>query len=320
MQELKFIEIIKKSLDFSSFLGDDCAFLENLDIFVTQDTLVEDVHFSMYTTNPYLLGRKAVSVNLSDLAAALATPKYILVSLSMPKTIKDVFVSELYRGINDVCKEYNVKVVGGDITGSEKIVISICAIGKKSSLFLSSRSNAKKDDYIVVTGQFGSSSAGLYALSNFLYADETLIDSHLNPTPRIMESAKVASLIDSNITAMDCSDGLVDALYKISLASMHSLKIDINLVPVSSKLREFCIQNDLDYKKFVKWGGEDYELLLCVPEETFLKLDKNLFTCIGRVQNKDNNPSVVIQDDKNSEKITKEIFENNTFNHFSSTL
>lgn len=316
MKELEFLEIINKTLETNSFLGDDCAFLEELDIFVTQDTLVEDVHFSMYTTNAYKLGRKAVSVNLSDLAAALATPKYITVSLSMPKLTKNSFVEDLYKGINDVCKEYGVKVIGGDITGSDKIVISITAIGKKLSRHLSSRSFAKKDDYILVTGSFGASAAGFHSLSNFLYADNELLEKHLNPTPRINESKKLAGIIDKNITVMDCSDGLADALYKVSKASMHSLKIDINKVPISEKTKEYCLQNNLDYKHFAKWGGEDFELLICVPEEIYYKLDPNEFTCIGRVQNKDINPCVVIQDNEKSEKITKAIFENASFNHF----
>ena len=320
MKELEFLKIIEKTLDSSSFLGDDCAFLDDFDIFVTQDTLVENVHFSLYTTTPYLLGRKAVSVNLSDLAAALSIPKYILVSLSIPKNTKDSFVSELYKGINDVCKEFGVKVVGGDITGSEKVVISITAIGKKTSLFLTSRSNAKKDDYILVTGQFGSSSAGLYALSNFLQADNKLINSHLNPTPKVNEALKLATLIDSDIAVMDCSDGLIDALYKISLESMHSIKVDLNMVPVSDELKNFCNHNNINYKKFVKWGGEDYELLICVPEQTFLKLDKNIFTLIGRVQNKDNKPAVIIKDDKSIEKITYDTFKENSFDHFSFDL
>ncbi len=316
MKELNFIEIIKNTLDCSVYLGDDCAFLEDLGIFVTQDTLVEDVHFSMYTTTPYLLGRKSVSVNLSDLSAALSVPQYITVSVSLPKMVKNSFISELYRGINDVCREYNVKVIGGDITGSEKIVISICAMGKKSSLFLSSRKNAKKDDYIVVTGKFGSSAAGLYALENFLYAEKILTETHLNPVPRVKEAKKLAGIIESDIAVMDCSDGLVDALYKISLESKHSLKADLSSVPVDSELKDFCSRNDLDYKNFVKWGGEDYELLICVPEKTYLSLDKKTFKCIGRVQNKDNTPSVIIQDGENTEKITKEIFETHSYNHF----
>ncbi len=316
MKELQFLEIIKNSLSNSSYIGDDCAFLDDLDIFVTHDTLVEDVHFSLYTTNPYLLGRKAVSVNLSDLAAALAQPKYITVSISVPKMTKDSFVSELYRGINDVCKEYSIKVIGGDITGSDKVVISVCAIGKKNSLYLSSRSNAKKGDVILVTGQLGLASAGFHALSNFLYAEDKLINQHLNPIARVKEASVLSSKINSDIAVMDCSDGLVDALYKIAHASQRSIKIDINRVPVSAELKAFCERNNLSYKEFAKWGGEDYELLVCVNEETYSMLDENMFKLIGYVQNKDNNPSVEIEDGNEVEVITKSVFEEKSFNHF----
>lgn len=316
MKETSFIEIIKNTLACSSYLGDDCAYLEDLNIFVTQDTLVENVHFSMYTTTPYLLGRKAVSVNFSDLAAALAEPKYITVSLSLPKNTKEVFVEELYKGINDVCAEYNVKVIGGDITSSEKIVISVCAIGKKVSNFLSSRSFAKKGDYIITTGNYAASSLGLYAFSNFLYCSETLKQSHLNPIARIREAKELVSVINSNIALMDTSDGLVDALYKIAIDSKHSLEIDFEKVPVLQDVVDFAKQNDVDYKHYVKWGGEDFELIACVDEETYSKLDSDKFTCIGRVLNKDFAPRVVINDGLNSETITKEIFEKNSYNHF----
>lgn len=316
MKETSFIEIIKNTLACSSYLGDDCAYLEDLNIFVTQDTLVENVHFSMYTTTPYLLGRKAVSVNFSDLAAALAEPKYITVSLSLPKNTKEVFVEELYKGINDVCAEYDVKVIGGDITSSEKIVISVCAIGKKVSNYLSSRTFAKKGDYIITTGNYGASSLGLYAFSNFLYCSETLKQSHLNPIARVNEAKELNSVINSNIALMDTSDGLVDALYKIAIDSKHSLEIDFEKVPVLQDIVDFAKQNDVDYKHYVKWGGEDFELIACVDEETHSKLDSHKFTCIGRVLNKDFAPRVVINDGLNSETITKEIFEKNSYNHF----
>ncbi len=320
MKELDFINILKNSLDDSSLLGDDCAYLKDLGIFITQDTLVEDVHFTMYTTSAYNLGRKAVSVNLSDLAAALSKPVYISVSLSVPNTIKDSFVSELYRGINDVCKEYNIKVTGGDITGSEKIVISVCAIGKKISKYISSRSNARKGDYILATGSFGASSAGLYALQNFLYADDFLINSQINPRPRIKEGLILADAINSDIAVMDTSDGLIDALYKIALASRHSIEIDINKVNVDNKLVNFSDVNKLDYKNFVKWGGEDFELIVAVPENIYLNLDENIFRPIGRVLNKDISPCVIVKDNDKTEKITKDIFEKYTYNHFKDKL
>lgn len=317
MKELDFLEIINRKLSVNSYLGDDCAYLDDLDIFVTHDTLAENVHFSLYTISPYLLGRKSVAVNLSDLAASLALPKYITISLSLPSNIKNEFVEEFYQGVNDICNEYNVKVIGGDLTASEKVVVSVCAIGKKHSLYLSSRSNAKKGDYVVVTGYHGSSAAGFYALDNFLYADKELIDAHLNPVPKIAESYQLANITDNNITVMDSSDGLLDALYKIAAASKHSIEIDINKVPVSEKLIEFCTQNNLNYKKFVKWGGEDYQLVACVPEEICSKLDKTKFTVIGKVINKDLSPCVIVKDFDKTEKVTKDVFSEEVYKHFS---
>lgn len=316
MNELDLLEIIGAKLSHPEFLGDDCAFLDDLDIFVTHDTLVENVHFSMYTITPYLLGRKSVSVNLSDLAASLSVPKYITVSLSLPSNISDTFVSEFYEGVNSICNEYKVKVIGGDLTSSQKIVVSVSAIGKKTSLFLSSRKYAKKGDFIVVTGFHGLSGAGFYALDSFLYAENALTDAHLNPTPKVVEGEILAKLIDSNIAVMDTSDGLVDSLYKISAASKHSIEIDINKVPTQPELIAFSDRNKLDYKSFIKWGGEDYQLLACIPESVFIKLDKNVFTEIGRVLNKSTSPCVLIKDLDKTEKITKDVLIKNSFNHF----
>lgn len=316
MRELDLITIIKNSLDDASFIGDDCAFLEDFDLYFTQDTLVEDVHFSLYTTTPYLLGRKSVSVNLSDLASAFAVPKYISVSISLPKTVKDIFVSELYRGINDVCREFGVKVIGGDITGSDKVMISISAIGKRTSLFNVSRKYAKKDDVIVVTGEFGSSGAALNAFCDFLVCDDELKQKHLNPTPRIKEGLKLAALSSCNLAATDCSDGLISALYNIAVSSKRSIKIDINKVPVNPKMIEYCKVNGLDYKQFVKWGGEDYELLICMPEALYNELNPEEFIKIGHVLNKDNTPVIMIKDGEKTETLTKKTFEEKSFNHF----
>ncbi len=320
MKEFEFLDIISNQLSDNSYIGDDCAFLDDLGIFVTHDTLVENIHFTMYTTSAYMLGRKSVAVNLSDLAAALCEPEYITISLSLPSDTDNKFVSEFYRGVNDIVSEYRVKVVGGDITGAEKITVSVCAIGKKNIPCISSRKNAKKGDVILVTGQHGNSSAGLYALQNFLQADDYLINSHLNPKPRLYESKILSQNIDSNIAVIDSSDGLIDALYRISAASKHSIEIDINKVPVSTELIEFSKINNIDYKNFVMWGAEDYELVITVPEETYINLDKNLFTQIGKVQNKDFSPVVSVQDGKKSFKINREIFEKNAFNHFGNKI
>lgn len=320
MKETDFLKIINNTLTNSKYIGDDCADLSDLDIFVTQDTLVEDVHFSMYTTTPYLLGRKSVNVNLSDLAAALSMPKYITVSLSVPNTTEDEFISELYRGINDVCNEHNVTVIGGDITGGEKTVISVTAIGKRISLHNSSRKNAKKGDYVLVTGYVGDSSAGLHSLTDFLRAEKKLLDAHLNPSARVKQGIEIANITDSDITVMDTSDGLCDALYKISQASRHAIEIDYDKLPVSQELKDYVKRNGLNTDDFVLWGGEDYELVLCVPEDIYKKLNDKIYTCIGRVINKDLTPSVLIRKGEKTLKITQEIFEKKSFNHFKGEL
>ncbi len=317
MKELDFLSIIKKNLNNNSLLGDDCAYLKDLDIFTTQDTLVEDVHFSLNTTSPYLLGRKAVNVNLSDLAAAMAKPEYIVISISLPKTIKDVFVDEFYKGVNDVCIENQIITAGGDITSSSKVVISVCAIGKKIFKSITSRSFAKQGDYVLVSGNFGSSSAGLYALSQYLFCDEKLKEAHLNPKARIKEAFHLGKIAEENFAMMDSSDGLADALYKIALQSKRSIEIDMNKVPYNKELLEFSDFNNLDYKKFILWGGEDFELVCCVNEKTYEKIDKTLFTCIGRVLNKTTKPCVIVNDENKQIEINQSVFENNSYNHFS---
>ncbi len=316
MRELDILNIIGNTLDDSSYLGDDCAYLNDLGLYVTHDTLVEDIHFSLYTTDFYNLGRKAVSVNLSDLAAALSQPLYITVSLSVPKKINYASINELYRGINDVCNEHNVKVIGGDVTGSEKVMISVCAIGKKISDFNISRSYARKDYSIIIAGESGSSSAGLYALMNFLYCNESLKNAHINPKAFVKEALQAAKNINTDVAAMDTSDGLMDALYKIAVASKHSIHLDFSKIPINPEVIKFSEHNNLDYKDFVFWGGEDYSLVIILPDEALASLNSNSFITIGRVLNKDNNPAVFVDYGSHTEKITADVFEKKSFNHF----
>ena len=183
-------------------------------------------------------------------------------------------------------------------------------------MYNSSRKYAKKGDYIVVTGNFGSSAAGLYSLQNFLQVEDVLKNAHINPIPKVFEAEKLATIIDSNIAVIDSSDGLIDALYRISQDSKHSLEIDFDKVPILQETIAFSKRNELDYSEFVKWGGEDFELVACVPEQIYHKLDKNIFKHIGFVQNKDFNPCVQVNFSSHTERIIREIFEKKSYNHF----
>ena len=176
MKEHDFIKIIQEQTN-SPYIGDDCAFLKELDIVVTQDNFIENIHFRTDWATPYQIGYKAAAVNISDILASGAKPAYISVGLSLPDK-ESAFIEELYKGI--VAGAYGAEIIGGDITGGETISISITAIGKTKGRKISSRSNALPGYVVVSRGEFGKSSAGLNELiSNGNNLD--LIRAHLEP-------------------------------------------------------------------------------------------------------------------------------------------
>ncbi len=320
MKELEFLKTIKETLTDTSYIGDDCAYLDDFGLFVTHDTLVENEHFSLYTTTPFLLGRKAIAVNLSDLAAAMALPKFVTVSLSLSEDKDNTFVKELYRGINEICSEFNIKVIGGDITGSERTVISVSALGAKNSLFMSERKNAKQGDIVVATGHFGSSACACYALKNFLMLDEKILLAQTDPIARVNEGINLSKVIDRDIAMIDSSDGLADSLYRIATESRHSIFLDYDSVLVEDEVKKFALDNEVDIKDFVLWGGEDYELVACVDKDTFKLLDKSVFKPIGKVMNKDSTPCVYVKSKEFELKINDSVYNNHAYNHFGSRI
>lgn len=312
MKELEFLEIIKKTLAKSSYIGDDCAYLKKLGIVVTQDSLAEDIHFSMKFSTPYMLAYKAIMVNLSDVFASGAMPKYFTISLSLPKNIDNFFVEEFYRACNDLSKEYDFEIIGGDITGSDKIFISICAIGVTDNRTITSRSNAKVGDVVVTTGVHGSSAAGLWLLQNNIEGYEVLKNAHLMPVAQKSFSENISTSV-SRYAQMDTSDGLADALFKIAQASNVMLSVDFAKIPYSNDIINIAKLANVDYRDWVLYGGEDFQLVACVSEENLSKIDKNSYTVIGKVLEKENGHFVEINFDNSVQKIDNL---EKTFNHF----
>ena len=309
MKEIDFLRIISNTLQNNKYLGDDCAYLEDLDIYITQDTLVEDVHFTMNTISAYELGIKSIAVNLSDLASCAALPKYLTISLSLPKTINNNFIKEFYNGVNTMCQQYKTKVVGGDLTKSEKIIISICAIGKKIAKYKAARQLARPNDVIITTGPHGESAAGLKLLPQ----KTPFTSKHLTPEPRVEHGIKLGQICTRDFAMMDTSDGLADALYKIATESKVKLSVDFSKIPFNPKLKEYF---SIDYKKLILWGGEDYELVACIKESDYNRLDKNKFFKIGTVTEKSGTGFVMIKDKKNEYTINEKTFDENSYKHF----
>lgn len=259
MKEQDFINIIKKQIG-TEYIGDDCAFLKDLGIVVTQDSLVEDVHFKMNWCTPYQLGFKAVTVNISDVLASGAEPKYVTIALSLPAKTEKKFVEEFYKGAKSALR--GAKIIGGDITGADKVYISIAAIGTTKGRKISSRSNAHVGDVVITKGEFGKSSLGLKELMTG-GSDSELIRSHLEPQLEENFANEIATQINSEYAMMDTSDGLADALFQI--ASSSNVSID---------------------SKFVEgiFGAEDYKLVATVPREFLKKLTE--YEIIGKVVEK----------------------------------
>lgn len=259
MKEKEFITIIKNTLN-SPYIGDDCAYLKDLGIVVTQDSLVEDIHFSTKFISAFDLGFKAVMVNVSDVAASGAEPKYLTISLSLPSNVKEDFVEEFYNGCKKACGN-DVQIVGGDITGSEKIYISISAIGKTLGRNISSRKNAKIAQKVIVSGIHGSSSAGLKLLLEGKNSPEKFIKSHINPVAQVEFGKKISTTVKEPYAMMDTSDGLMDGLSTIANESGVLLDIDFDKIPYDKDIEQFENWQDL-----VLFGGEDYQILATVPQ------------------------------------------------------
>lgn len=305
MKEKEFINIITNTLA-SKYIGDDCAYLKDLDIVITQDNLVEGVHFSMHTTTPYKLGYKSVMVNISDVAASGAEPKYLTIALSLPDFIDENFIQEFYKGAKDAAK--NCKIVGGDITGADKIFVSVAAIGSTKGRNISSRNKAKSGQKIVISGEHGSSAAGLNILSGTNYPKlneqekEVLIKAHLMPEAQIEFSKYISTKQSGNYAMMDTSDGLADALFTISEQSKVLLDVDFEKIPHNPALEK--INN---YKDLILYGGEDYGLVATVD-----KVPPNV-TVIGEVKT---GAGIKLNYNGYSELLSKKDIEKNLYKHF----
>ena len=176
----------------------------------------------------------------------------------MPSSLQDDFVKGFYQGVDLMCQKYKIKVIGGDITGGDKVSITVTAIGHTIKHL--KRSFAKVGDVIFTTGEHGNSRAGLEILEKGLPFIKKFICAHKAPIPRIEQGLAIAQNCE-NPAVMDTSDGLCDALYKIAVASDVTLEVDFDKVPYDKEIKRLSVQN---WRDWVLFGGEDYELLGCV--------------------------------------------------------
>lgn len=254
-------------------IGDDCAVLDvpmSMQLAVTTDTLVEDVHF-LPNISAQDVAYKAVAVNLSDLAAMGATPRWISLALTLPKvdvTWLQAFSDSLFK----ILADYQVELIGGDTT-SGKLSITITAQGllpQGEGLF---RHSAQVGDDIYVTGSLGDSRAGLDLLlaqrqdgeKHYTQDERYLLNRHLRPTPRLAIGQQLLGVANA---AIDISDGLSGDLQHILQRSQVSAKIELDQLPLSDELLRFVKtekSNSETALSYALGGGEDYELCFTAP-------------------------------------------------------
>ena len=261
-------------------VGDDAAVFLNGDIctLITTDLLVEGIHFNLIYTPLKHLGYKSVVVNLSDIYAMNAVPKYITVSLAISNKFTVEALEQLYEGIRIACERFGVELIGGDTSSSlSGLFINITAIGQAKKDEIVYRSGAKKNDLICVSGDLGASYMGLQLLERekeVFLADssiqpelegyEYVIERQLKPEPR-RDIIEKFHQFDIRPNAMiDISDGLSSELLHLCKNSKLGCAIYEDKIPVSPQTKELAEMFRLDYLIPVLNGGEDYELLFTV--------------------------------------------------------
>ncbi|HJV67246.1 MAG TPA: thiamine-phosphate kinase [Geomonas sp.] len=245
-------------------IGDDAAALlptpEQLTL-ITCDMLLEGVHFDLTFCNPHSLGRKSLAVNISDLAAMGAVPRHCLLGVALPADVPVEFMDGFMAGMLEMAERHGVTLVGGDTCASKGgIAISITALGEQRPERVLKRSGAKAGDLVYVSGTVGDAAAGLKELMAGR-RDGFLVSRQLDPTPRV--AAGVALAEAGLASAMiDVSDGILSDLGHICEMSKIGARIELARLPLSEEYRVLCGD---DFSLALS-GGEDYELLFCVPQ------------------------------------------------------
>lgn len=266
-------------------IGDDAALLATTPLtLVTTDSLVDGVHFRREWSPPSLLGRKALTVNLSDIAAMAGTPRFATVSLALPADVTIGFVDALYDGLLARAAETGVSVVGGNLAATTgPMVIDITLIGDAGG-FVLRRKGAEDGDLVVVTGTLGSAAAGLHLLETGARLDAEggivtaglwvgdasdlarCLRAQLDPAPPLAFGRALAehALVHA---AMDLSDGLSGDLATMCEASGLSAWLDPAALPIEACAAAIEKEGGRDAFSLGLHGGEDYELLLAVPPD-----------------------------------------------------
>jgi thiamine-monophosphate kinase len=272
-------------------MGDDAAVIDHFgkQTVISTDMLVENIHFDLMYTPLKHLGYKSVIVNLSDIYAMNGTPTQITMSIAFSNRFSLEALDDFYEGVYAACEKYNVDLIGGDTSSSQKgFIISVTAIGEITAEKMVKRNGAKKGDLLCVTGDVGAAFLGLTLLEREkkiylenpqiqpdLENEQYIVGRLLKPEARkdIVEFFDKEDLLPTSM--MDVSDGLSSEILHICKQSNVGCKMYEDKIPVNEQAKQFAYKLELDPTACALSGGEDYELLFTIPQSDYDKLVLN---------------------------------------------
>ncbi len=276
--------------DVQLSLGDDSALVtspSNVQIAISTDTLVAGTHF-LANANPAWVAHKALASNLSDLAAMGASPAWVSLALTLPEP-DELWLAPFTESFFELANYFNIQLIGGDTTkGPLSMTLTVQGFVPEGQALR--RDGAKVGDWLYVTGTLGDAAAGLEVVldeqnRNKPHA-ETLEYRHYHATPRLLAGQALRNVASS---CLDISDGLISDLGHIMKASQVGAVIDVDAMPVSDEMLEYCGDREKALQIALA-SGEEYELCFTVPEEHKGQMDTLLAptgtkaTCVGQIR------------------------------------
>ncbi len=245
-------------------IGDDAAIVrfEEGEYAFSTDTLIEGIHFPI-GISPANLGYRSAAVNLSDLAAVGAVPRFATLAISMPSA-ETAWLEGFSDGLGEALNEYGCSLIGGDTTKGP-LVITLQVVGKIKGKAIQ-RSGAQVGDVVGVSGCLGDARAALDFLDSERKGDEVdyLLQRYHRPTPRVEFASMAQAYLNS---AIDISDGLIADLEHIALSSHVGIELDMECLPISKSLESMCSKEKV--LEYAGTGGDDYELAFTTNVDTF---------------------------------------------------
>lgn len=250
-------------------VGDDAAVLKYTRgryQLLTTDMLCDGDHFRREWSTPEQIGMKSMEVNVSDIAAMGGLPTYAVISVSLTSDTSVEFMDRLYRGFYSVADRHNFKIVGGDMTHADTMVVNVALLGEVEKDKLCLRSDAKVGDLICVTGDLGKSAAGLELLKAGIRGD---VKAHIEPKCRLKAARKIAPYCNAMI---DVSDGLASEVNHICEMSKVGAVVHRDDIPISKTTMDSAAKVGKDPYGYALNGGEDFELVFTVPPKNLKKV------------------------------------------------